>query len=207
MKLFTPPRILDGPRWRGLRVGLLGGSFNPPHDGHLHISTVAIKALNLDCVWWLVTPQNPLKDGRETLPFEQRMTLCETLTRNHPRILVSDLENHFGSVRTLQTIRNLRTMFPLTELVLLAGTDLAPQLPRWYRWQEIPQQIAMAFVSRPPATSLVRHNALHLMAGQNHHLIARATKSPLNPGNCFWIWGHPLHPESSTKIRNSKQFQ
>lgn len=175
MKLFTPPRILDGPRWRGLRVGLLGGSFNPPHDGHLHISTVAIKALKLDCVWWLVTPQNPLKDGRETLPFEQRMALCETLTRNHPRILVSDLENQFGSVRTVQTIQNLRTMFPLTELVLLAGTDLAPQLPRWYRWQEIPRQIAMAFISRPPATGLIRHNAVSLIAGQNHHLIAQAT--------------------------------
>lgn len=207
MKLFTPPNILDGPRWRGLRVGLLGGSFNPPHEGHLHISEVAIKALNLDCVWWLVTPQNPLKDHRQTLPFEQRVDLCETLTRNHPRILVSDLENKFGSVRTLQTVQNLKTMFPYTELVLLAGTDLAPQLPNWYQWQNIPRQIAMAFIARPPASALIRQNAVNRMAGQNHHLVSGATKSPLNPGNCFWIWGHRLHPTSSTKIRNMKQFQ
>lgn len=203
MKLFTPPNILDGHRWRGLRVGLLGGSFNPPHDGHLHISDVAIKALNLDCVWWLVTPQNPLKSQNQTLPFEQRMALCETLTRDHKRILISDLENQFGTVRTIQTIQNLNTMFPFTELVLLAGTDIVPQLPRWYRWQDIPRQIAMAFISRPPATALIRQNAVNLMAEQNHHLVSGATKSPLNPGNCFWIRGHKLHPASSTKIRNT----
>lgn len=204
--MFTPPQILDGPRWRNMRVGLLGGSFNPPHAGHLHISETAMKRLGLDCVWWLVTPQNPLKDSAQTLPFERRMTLCEALCARHPRILVSDLENRMGSVRTIQTVSGLRSMFPATDFVLLAGTDILPQFHRWHRWRDIPDQIAMAFIARPPAASLIRQNAMSLLGRQNHHIrLSHGGKPPLKPGHCYWILEGPNNRLSSTEIRNNEQ--
>ena len=89
--IFSPPHLLDGARWKGLRVGILGGSFNPPHIGHVHISLIALNSLKLDVIWWLVTPKNPLKDKAQ-LSFEERFDLCLALTNNSPRLIVTDLE-------------------------------------------------------------------------------------------------------------------
>lgn len=201
MTLFTPPQILDGPRWRNMRVGLLGGSFNPPHPGHLHISEIALKRLRLDCIWWLVTPQNPLKKQYQTSRFDLRFYQCQTLTARNPRIIVSDLEQRFGSVRTIETIINLKAMFPATQFVLLAGADILPQFHRWYCWRDIPLQMAMAFIGRPPAVELTRANALTL-AGQNRWLVPRG-KAVLSPGHLYRILDEPLNPLSSTEIRKT----
>ena len=201
MTLFTPPHILDGPRWRNLRVGVLGGSFNPPHPGHVHISEIALKRLHLDCVWWLVTPQNPLKDQAQTESFDRRFDKCRQLAASHSRIIVSDLEQRFGSTRTVETAFNLKTAFPATRFVLLAGTDILPEFHRWHRWREIPDQMAMAFIGRPPAGSLVRRNVLTL-GGQNRWQAPRG-KVPLTPGRFYRIFDEPLNTLSSTQIRNN----
>ena len=99
---FSPPRILDAHRWRGMRIGLLGGSFNPPHEGHVHISAAAMKGLQLDMVWWLVTPQNPLKKTRP-VDIQQRMQMARDLIQD-PRILVTDIEQDLGTNITYQSI-------------------------------------------------------------------------------------------------------
>lgn len=190
-----------------MRVGILGGSFNPPHEGHLHISNVAMAALELDCVWWLVTPQNPLKSNAETAPFPERMAWCEDLTKTHPRIIVSDLENQWGTYRSVDSIVQLRLHYPKTELVFLGGTDIAAQMHHWHHWRMIPSMIALGFIARPPASSIIRKTALHHLGGQNHHSVSGSTNAPLVPRNCFWILGHTLNNQSSTKIRNNSKIK
>lgn len=200
MTLFTPPHLLDGQRWRGLRVGLLGGSFNPPHAGHVHISRVALQYLNLDCVWWLVTPQNPLK--QESADYQKRLAECQALTRHHPRMIVSNLEYHLKTNRTVDTLHCLKKRFPHTAFVFLAGTDIAAQLDHWYLWRELPDLVPMAFIARPPATDLVRNGRFKMLKSKNR-VLEHAGKSALSPRETVWIFGEALRPESSSAIRKT----
>ncbi|HEY8189492.1 MAG TPA: nicotinate (nicotinamide) nucleotide adenylyltransferase [Micavibrio sp.] len=186
MALFTPPHLLNGQRWRGMRIGLLGGSFNPPHEGHLHISKIALRRLSLDCVWWMVTPQNPLKNKNETLHYEDRLGLCNRMTCGHPRIIVSDIERQMGVIRTVETLHHLKKAFPATYFTLLAGSDIVFQLHRWHRWKELTNLAPLVFIGRPPAADLVRN----------------APARELFKRNRSWILSEPLHPASSSKIRN-----
>src|SRR5437762_10003362 len=93
-----------GPVAPGLRIGLLGGSFNPAHEGHLHVSEVALKRLGLDYVWWLVSPQNPLKAAAETAPLQQRIVRARKTAGRYPRLRVSDIETQMGTRYTIDTI-------------------------------------------------------------------------------------------------------
>src|SRR5262245_50676046 len=91
-----------------LRIGLLGGSFNPAHEGHLHISLEALHRLQLDQVWWLVTPQNPLKPSHNLAPIEKRAAIAEELTAGVPQILITDIEKHLGTRYSRDTITLLQ---------------------------------------------------------------------------------------------------
>lgn len=194
---FTPPYLYDS-RWRGLRIGILGGSFNPPHAGHVHAASAAMKRLGLDAVWWMVSPGNPLKAGAEMLPFETRMELCRRLARD-PRFVVSDLERQMGTVRTYDTIHALQRRFPGTEFIMLGGMDIAHQLPRWYRWRALPGMAAMGFIARQPEDSLVRGTAIRAVARRNIH---GNSAKPLLAGDCHWLLMGRMDPSSSTAIRN-----
>ena len=135
-------------RSRRLRVGLLGGSFNPAHDGHLAISREALKRLRLDQVWWLVSPQNPLKDPDDTAPYETRLAkACEVA--DHPRIVVRDLEQRWQSHYTIQTIGLLEQRFPAHAFVFLMGADNFAGLHHWEAWTEIVEQMPIAVINRP----------------------------------------------------------
>lgn len=198
MTLFTPPHLLDSRRWCGMRVGLLGGSFNPPHAGHVHASHVALKYLQLDCVWWLVTPQNPLK--QETGRYAERLAECLAMTRHCPRIVISDLECHTGTCRSVDTIRVLKRRFPGTDFVFLAGTDILPQLDRWHRWRDLGRQIPLTFIARPPAIDLVRQSRFRMLKNENH-FPAHGEKPSLVPGKTYWLMHENLRRESSTEAR------
>jgi nicotinate-nucleotide adenylyltransferase len=132
----------------GRRVGLLGGSFNPAHSGHLRISLMAFRALGLDEVWWLVSPQNPLKptDGMETL--EARIQSAQLIAR-HPRIQVSDIEAQLGTRYTADTLQALCSRHPQTRFVWLMGADNLVQIPRWKNWQRIFETVPVAVFDRP----------------------------------------------------------
>jgi nicotinate-nucleotide adenylyltransferase len=132
----------------GLRIGLLGGSFNPAHDGHLHASLLALKQLRLDYVWWLVSPQNPLKSQRGMAGFWQRMADARQVAR-HPRLRVASVEAELGTVYTIDTIAALRRRFPRTRFVWLMGSDNLLQIPRWRKWQQIFRLVPVAVVTRP----------------------------------------------------------
>lgn len=132
----------------GLRVGLLGGSFNPAHEGHVHASEVALKKLKLDFVWWLVSQQNPLKPERGMAEFGARLNAAKTIAR-HPRILVTGIERMLGTRFTIDTARALKRRFPGLRFVWLMGSDNLVQLPRWSRWRALFYEIPLAVVARP----------------------------------------------------------
>ena len=145
----TPEVVRRAPR---LRIGLLGGSFNPAHEGHRAISREALKRLRLDRVWWLVSPQNPLKPTDQTADLEQRLAAARAIA-DHPRVVVTDLERRIGTRYTVDTLawltRRCRARF-----VWLIGADNMAQLPRWRRWQRLVRMVPIAVFDREPYSYL-----------------------------------------------------
>jgi len=132
----------------GLRIGLMGGSFNPAHGGHLNLSLAALKRLSLDRVWWLVSPQNPLKPDDGMAPFADRLASAEALAR-HPRIDVSDIEARLGTRYTADTLAALVARYPAHDFVWLMGADNLIQIPAWDRWSRIFHTVPVAVFARP----------------------------------------------------------
>jgi nicotinate-nucleotide adenylyltransferase len=133
----------------GMRIGLLGGSFNPPHLAHRAISLFAIKRLKLDRVWWLVTPGNPLKDRGALRDLEARAEAARQMA-DDPRIDVSCLEAVIGTRYTVDTITYLCRRVSGARLVWIMGADNLAQFHRWQDWRRIASQVPMAVVDRPP---------------------------------------------------------
>lgn len=195
-----PPALFDSKRWSGMRVGLLGGSFNPPHAGHMHISEAALKGLQLDYVWWLVTPQNPLKSEKPR-SFEARVALCKTML-SHPRMLVSELEAELGTLTSYDTVLALRHHFPDTEFVWITGMDNALTLHKWHRWRDLLGLVPFVHLARYPASSLVQGCPLRMYRRQRHRMISKAAKWPLEPHTSYWMLNKKMVNISSTEIRN-----
>lgn len=185
---------------RGRRIGLLGGSFNPAHDGHRHISLCALRQLGLDEVWWLVSPQNPLKPAHGMAPLEQRMAAARTVAR-HPRIRVTDIERRLDTRYTVDTVRALKRRHPGYMFVWLIGADNLRQLPRWRAWTGLFRSVAVAVFARPSYS-------LKALAGQAASRFARF-RLPESQARCLASQAPPawvflrirLHPASATAIR------
>jgi nicotinate-nucleotide adenylyltransferase len=180
------------------RIGLLGGSFNPAHAGHRHISLLALKRLALDEVWWLVSPQNPLKPVHGMANLPDRMAAAERQA-DHPRIRVSDIEARLNTRFTVDTIGRLRERFPGHQFVWIMGADNLVQIPRWRRWQRIFEQVPVAVFDRGdiafralagPAASRYRRHRVRQPA-------RLASSRP--PAWCFLFTAR--HPASATEIR------
>jgi len=139
------------PHAPGLRVGLFGGSFNPPHEGHRAASLLALRRLRLDRIWWLVSPGNPLKDARELAPLALRLEAARRLAR-HPRIEVTALEAALGAPYTFATISYLKQRCPGVHFVWLMGADNLPGFHRWKRWRDIAGLVPICAIDRPGAT-------------------------------------------------------
>jgi len=133
----------------GMRIGLLGGSFNPPHRAHRAISLFAIKRLRLDRVWWLVTPGNPLKD-QDTLRDLEARTEAARRVADDPCIDVSCLESVIGTRYTVDTIKYLRRRASGLRFVWIMGADNLAQFHRWQNWQRIATLVPIAVIDRPP---------------------------------------------------------
>jgi nicotinate-nucleotide adenylyltransferase len=137
------------PYSNGMRIGLLGGSFNPPHAAHRAISLFAIKRLKLDRVWWLVTPGNPLKDHGALRDLDARAEAARKMA-NDPRIDVSCLESVIGTRYTVDTIGYLRRRASGLRFVWIMGADNLAQFHRWQNWRRIASEVPIAVVDRPP---------------------------------------------------------
>ncbi len=131
----------------GLRVGLLGGSFDPPHAGHVHVTRWALRALGLDRVWWLVSPGNPLKPDAPA-DLARRLKAARAIMR-HPRVAVTDLEARLGTRLTADTLAALRRRAPGVRLVWLMGADNMIGFHRWDRWEDILAKVPVAVLARP----------------------------------------------------------
>ena len=185
----------------GRRIGLLGGSFNPAHDGHLHISRLALRRLHLDEVWWLVSPQNPLKAADEIAPLRARMAGARRLAAADRRIRVTDIEARLGTRYTADTLAALKKRMPRARLVWLMGADNMIQLPEWDRWTTIMDSVPVAVFGRPTY-------AFKALAGKVAQRYARDRLPPeAAPGLAdrappAWTFiSGPLHAGSATAIR------
>jgi len=130
------------------RIGLYGGSFNPPHRGHRHVSLVALRRLRLDRVWWLVTPGNPLKDTHGLPPQAMRMRAAAAVA-DHPRLVVTGLEAGLGTRYTAEVAARLVERLPGVRLVLVIGADSLASLHRWRDWRRLAATLPIAVVNRP----------------------------------------------------------
>ena len=199
MSVFTKPHLLDTRRWEGKRIGLLGGSFNPPHEGHVHISKAALHGLKLDYVWWLVTPQNPLKKHNPGSVTE-RMALADDLI-DHPRILITDMETRIGTNYTFETIRYLQARYSKSEFVWISGMDNALTMHHWQRWRDLLKIVPTLHITRMPATSLIQNCHLRLHGPQKHIIIDKGYRAPLDSGTTYWLLQKSMVDISSTELR------
>jgi nicotinate-nucleotide adenylyltransferase len=192
---------------RRARIGLLGGSFNPAHDGHLYISQAALRRLGLDRVWWLVSPGNPLKKKSGMASLQARLSHAHLIARDSSRIDVSDLEREIQTVYTIDTVGYLTRVLPHVKFVWLMGADNLTQIPEWRRWPLLFRVLPIAVFDR----STYAREALLSEAGRffaRSRLPSRMagrlgySKSPT------WVFVRSrLHPESGTRLRHQGMWR
>ncbi|WP_299419015.1 nicotinate-nucleotide adenylyltransferase [uncultured Shimia sp.] len=186
---------------RGQRIGLLGGSFDPPHKGHVHITLEALKRFGLDQVWWLVSPGNPLKD-RGPAKLARRMSAAREIM-DHPRVQITDFEAHVGTRFTAETIAVLQDKCPQAQFVWLMGADNLAQFHLWRDWQDIMARVPIGVLARPgdrieartaKAAQVYRRARLHPRSSWQ---LSRA-KAPV------WAFANvPMRDISSTELRKN----
>jgi nicotinate-nucleotide adenylyltransferase len=184
----------------GQKIGLFGGSFDPPHEGHRAASLLALKRLGLDHVWWLVSPGNPLKDTRRLAPLAERVAAARRLAQ-HPRITVTDFEACAGTRFTYDTIAYLKRRAPTCHFVWLMGADNFINFHRWKRWREIADLVPLAIIDRPGSTLKAAHSqAAKALEGARLEE-SDASLLPLCAPPAFVFLHGPRSPLSSTALR------
>ena len=182
---------------RGMVIGLLGGSFDPAHEGHVHITREALKRLGLDQVWWLVSPGNPLK-ARQPAPLADRLERAKAVMR-HPRVKITALEAALGTRATADTIDRLRAIYPGVTFVWLMGADNLVQFHRWGRWRDILRSVAVGVLARPGAGVQAR-----LSVAARAFRVHRVARGETLRGHMPPVWAFvnlPMNDASSTEIR------
>ena len=185
-------------------IGLLGGSFNPAHEGHLQLARRALSVLRLDQVWLLVSPGNPLKPAAGMAPLQERLAGARRIADGR-RIIASDIESRLGTRYTVDTLAALRRRFPRVGFVWLMGADGLAELPRWRRWRRIACLVPLAVLPRPGynGAALAGHAAVRL-----RHARRPARQAPLlarrrAPG---WIFlPAPQNDISATRLREARK--
>ncbi|MEP6831458.1 MAG: nicotinate-nucleotide adenylyltransferase [Rhizomicrobium sp.] len=191
MNWIAPP----GPVADGLRIGLLGGSFNPAHDGHLYVSETALKRLKLDAVWWLVSPGNPLKDKSSMASLAARLDSARAMAMQHPAIHVSAVEQQLGTIYTIDTVEALQRRFPQIRFVWLMGSDNLEQFSRWQRWEDLARRIPIAVIQRPGSILAALNAPLVRRFG-----MVRDPREPMRPPLVMVLDG-ARNSESATRLR------
>lgn len=188
----------------GMKVGIFGGSFNPAHDGHAHVAETALRRLDLDRVVWLVSPQNPLKDARDSAPLAERMASAEKAARlaaSGPAMIVSDYETRIGTQWTVDTLRALIDRHPGVRFVWVMGSDNLASFHRWRGWTDIMRMMPVAVIARPgseldsrtaPAAARFSHARLPS---------SRARLLPHLEAPAWSLLNAPLNHRSSTALR------
>jgi nicotinate-nucleotide adenylyltransferase len=192
------------PYSRGMRIGLFGGTFDPPHAAHRAASLLAMRRLNLDRVWWLVTPGNPLKEAQGLAPLRERLAAAQALA-HHPRIAVSDIEAQIGTRYTYDTLRYLLARCAGVHFVWIMGADNLATFHRWEKWRAIARMIPIAVIDRLGASLAANSGcAAHSLARYRvPDSQARALPYRRPPA---WVYLHGLKsPLSSTALRAARR--
>jgi nicotinate-nucleotide adenylyltransferase len=190
----------------GQRIGLFGGSFNPAHRGHYMVALYALKKLRLDYVWWLVSPQNPLKSRDETGDYDERINYARRIAR-HPKFVVTDLERQLRSAYTADTLVRLRGAMARGNFVWIMGADSLFTMHRWHEWEEIFSAVPLAVMARPghAIRALNGKTALRLAQRRVPEQDASRVVGAKAPA---WVFvSMPLRKESSTAIRKRRKAQ
>lgn len=187
-----------------MRIGLFGGTFDPPHRAHRAVCLIALARLGLDRIWWLVTPGNPLKDTRGLAPLPERLAAAQTMAR-HPRIDVSGIEADIGARYTYDTLRYLLAHCPGARFVWIMGADNLRSFHRWENWRGIADLLPIAVVDRLGPS-------LYAAAGPAGQALARArlpeqaARTLANRKPPVWVYLHGLKsPLSSTALRAARR--
>ena len=182
----------------GMVVGLYGGSFDPLHDGHLHVARTALRRLRLDRVWWLPSPGNPLK-ANTPAPFEHRVDAIKARA-TAPRHVVSGLEARLGTRRTIALIRHLQRRHPQVRFIWLMGADGLAEFHRWASWREIAERVPLCIIARPGAGLKARlAKAARMMARRR---IPEISANGLRSRRRGWTYlTEALHPHASRELR------
>ena len=181
----------------GQVIGLLGGSFDPAHDGHAHITREAIKRLHLDQVWWLVSPGNPLK-AHQPAPMLDRIAQAKAVM-DHPKVRITDLEARLGTKFTYATIKALQAMYPGVRFVWLMGADNLVQFHRWDRWRDILRAVPVAVLARPGAGVPARLSRAAQAFKRDR--LARGEAIGTRPPPVWAFVNLPMNGASSSEIR------
>jgi nicotinate-nucleotide adenylyltransferase len=208
---FNPPKWVKESAeewaefWADKKIGLLGGSFNPAHEAHLEISKAALEKCDLDYIWWMVSPGNPLKEGKEMAPLSKRLEWAK-ITSSSRQIFVTDIESKIGTQYTIDTLQKIKNLCPKSHFVWLMGADNLAQFDRWRDWKEIASDIPIAVFDRPMysdaqiSSIAANHLRKHQISERNAANIAE-----LSPP--AWVFCHGTNnPISATKIRKTHKF-
>ena len=186
----------------GLKIGLVGGSFNPAHDGHIHVALEARRALNLDQIWWLVSPQNPLKSTTSMESLTTRLAHARKIAAPYPFLRVLTPEADLPQNYTYNTLTYLKKTMPLARLIWVMGADNLDQFSRWYRHRDMIHVLPIAVIDRP-SYSMKAIAAGQWLLGRRYQVAkmrnAIATRTLKMPSWCF-IAGK-RHAASATEIR------
>jgi nicotinate-nucleotide adenylyltransferase len=195
------------PHWgdgRRGRIGILGGSFNPAHEGHRHIAETALKRLRLKTVWLLVSPGNPLKPVDGMAPFADRLASAAAIAAGNARIRPTDLEARLGTRYTVQTLALLARRFPRARLVWLMGADNQVQIPRWQGWRRIFAMVPIVVFPRPGWTRKALAGRATRAMAKSRLPHARASALPDMAPPAWLLLPGREHPASATRIRAAR---
>ena len=186
---------------RGLRIGLLGGSFNPAHEGHLHISRLALDRLGLNAVWWLVSPQNPLKASADMADLPGRLKQAQAVASGEPRVVATDIERQLGTRYTIDTVHALQRRYPKARFVFVMGADLLAEMPKWKNWRALFKAIPIAVFARPPYSfRALSGKAARRFRAARINRARTASLADMRPPAWAFLRTR-LHPQSATRIR------
>ncbi len=190
---------------RRMKIGLLGGSFNPAHYGHIHISEIALKLLNLDEVWWLITPQNPLKKIVKNAPLYNRIRSARKLVKNR-KIKIDALETKYSSNYTANNLKNIIEQYKGTKFIWLMGADNLAEIHKWYKWKCIFKIMPVAVFDRGNYSYSVFNSIAGKCYFKNLHK-TKNSKSIFIKNNPNWIFLRIKKKHiSSSQLRTTQNY-
>ncbi len=193
--------IKTPPATPGQRIGLMGGSFNPPHEGHLTVARAALRRLRIDQIWWIVSPGNPLKSHYALQPLADRMAACRALTHHDPKICVTGFEEDLKTAYTASTVAFLTRRYSTVDFVWVMGADNLATFHRWYRWRDIAARIPIAVVDRPGWHLKAVSSPAALALSRFRHDERGAASLPAHKPPAWTVLTTPLSHLSSTDLR------